>query len=302
MTLTLDQALARVRIWQAAGELQPQPLTGGITNRNYRVEVDGESFVLRMSGENPELLGIHRPTEWAANKAAADLGLAPEVIYFVEPEGYLVTRFIEGQPIPEEAMREDSRLSQVAASLRQFHTLGPWLDNRFDIFAVITSLTRTARDYQCRFPGDFDHLMERVDVVERALAAEPYTPRPCHNDLLTANFLDANGRLIILDWEYAGMGDVTFDLANFSHHHSLSDGQIHFLLERYYGAASERSFARLKLMEPLSDLREALWGTVQTNISTLDEDFAGYAQQWYDRAAASFADERFREWLVQIGQ
>ncbi len=300
MSLTLEEALKRVPMWRDRTDLAPKPLTGGITNRNYRMDVDGESFVLRLSGENTELLGIHRPSEWAANKAAAELGLAPEAVYFIEPEGCLVTRFIEGEPIPAEAMSEERWLAQVAASLHRYHTRGPLLVSRFDIFEVITSLTRVGREHSGLFPVDFDWLMEQVRAVEAAFARQPYLPRPCHNDLLTANFLNAGGKLVILDWEYAGMGDETFDLANFSHHHSLDDDRVRFLLGAYYGQASERRFARLKLMEPLSDLREALWGTVQTGISTLDEDFAGYAEQWYARAAAAFADPRFLGWLALI--
>lgn len=302
MPLTLEEALKRAPMWQGLAGLEPQPLTGGITNRNYRIEADGESFVLRLSGENTDLLGIHRPSEWAANQAAAALGIAPETVYFIEPEGCLVTRFIKGEPIPVEAMAGEQWLSQVAAALRLFHTRGPLLDNRFDIFEVIAALARAGRAHGCRFPDNFERLMEQVAAVATAFAHRPYTPRPCHNDLLTANFLDADGRLVILDWEYAGMGDVTFDLANFSHHHSLGDAQVRFLLSAYYGASTELSFARLKVMEPLSDLREALWGTVQSGISSLDEDFAGYAEQWYTRAETSFADERFAAWLSLLSR
>jgi thiamine kinase-like enzyme len=297
MSLTLDQALARVPMWKNTQVLQPIPLTGGITNRNYRVEVNGESFVLRMSGENTELLGIHRPTENIANRAAAALGIAPEVIYFIEPEGYLVTRFIEGAPIPVETMGEENWLTQIAHTLNLFHTQGPTLENTFDIFEVIASLTNIGREHNCTFPENFDWLMNKVRLVESALARELYTPRPCHNDLLNANFLNANGKLVVLDWEYAGMGDIYFDLANFSHHHSLNNEQVHYFLNSYFGTSSEKYFARLKIMEPLSDIREALWGTVQTGISTLDEDFVGYANQWYTRAKDAFNDERFNTWL-----
>jgi thiamine kinase-like enzyme len=300
MSLTLEQALARVPLFQSNPNLQPQPITGGITNRNYRVEVNGESFVLRLSGKNTELLGIHRPTEREANSAAAALGFAPEVIYFIEPEGYLVTRFVEGEPIAVETMQMEDWLAQVAGALQQFHTRAPVLETSFDIFEVIAALTQVARENHCVFPPNFAELMGKADVVRRALAYELYTPRPCHNDLLNANFLNVNGKLIILDWEYAGMGDVYFDLANFSHHHALADTQIRFFLAAYFGATTEKHFARLKLMEPLSDLREALWGTVQSGISTLDEDFAGYAHQWYTRAAEAFQDERFDGWLSTV--
>jgi thiamine kinase-like enzyme len=295
--LTLEQALTRVPLWESEHNIQPIPLLGGITNRNFKVEVQSGTYVLRMSGENTELLGIHRPTECRANQAAARLGIAPEVVYFIEPEGYLVTRFIVGDLIPIETMRDQGWLSQVARSLHLFHKKGPDLGINFDIFEVIASLTRVAREHHSKFPTNFDWLMEKVRTVEKAFDREPYHPSPCHNDLLNANFLNSNGNLVVLDWEYAGMGDEFFDLANFSHHHALNDNQINFLLACYFGACSDRQFARLKLMEPLSDMREALWGTVQTGISTLDEDFAGYANTWYLRAAETFNHELFGSWL-----
>jgi len=68
--------------------------------------------------------------------------------------------------------------------------------------------------------------MERVRETEIALKRDPYTPRPCHDDLLNLNFLDAHGEIRILDWEYAGMGDIFFDLANFASHHRFDDDQV----------------------------------------------------------------------------
>ena len=79
------------RVWPGGIE-SIEPLGGGITNRNFKIVAGGETFVLRIGGEDTELLGIDRDVERDATVAAAELGIGPEVVAFVEPEGYLVTR------------------------------------------------------------------------------------------------------------------------------------------------------------------------------------------------------------------
>src|SRR5258707_1296332 len=98
MSSTIEELLQRIPQWQGRTDLEVLPLSGGITNKNYRIEVGGKRFVLRVGGANTELLGIDRRNERAANIAAAAARLAPDVLYFIEPEGYLLTRFIERRP------------------------------------------------------------------------------------------------------------------------------------------------------------------------------------------------------------
>ena len=97
MGLTLEQAIARVPFLKGATDIKTTELKGGITNLNYKLESGGKAYVLRVTGETTGLLGIKRDVEYASNKAAGELGIAPEVYYFIEPEGYLVTRFIKRQ-------------------------------------------------------------------------------------------------------------------------------------------------------------------------------------------------------------
>ncbi|MBI5349302.1 MAG: phosphotransferase family protein, partial [Chloroflexi bacterium] len=120
--LSLQDALARVPQWRNK-KISTTALSGGITNKNYRVEVDGESFVIRLGGANTEHLGIDRNVERNATAAAASLGIAPEVIYFIEPEGYLVTRFISGRPLPTPEIIQPQNLKQVVDALKQIHAL-----------------------------------------------------------------------------------------------------------------------------------------------------------------------------------
>jgi thiamine kinase-like enzyme len=297
MPLTLDQALARVPLFANARELKTTPLTGGITNKNFRVDADGASYVLRITGADTELLGIRRDVEYAANRAAGELGVAPEVVYFIEPEGYLVTRFVDGAPIAPAEMRQPHNIARVAEKLRTFHTPAPTLASEFNVFRRIEMLTRTSRAHNCRFPKNFEWIVERVRETEIALMRDPYTPRPCHDDLLNLNFLDAHGEIRILDWEYAGMGDIFFDLANFASHHRFDDDQVRELLRAYFGDVTAQHFARLKLMWAMSEIHEAMWGTTQTGISKLDEDFQGYADLWFARATQAMQDARWDEWL-----
>lgn len=298
MSLSLAEALARVPDWAGLSDLKTTLLTDGITNQNYRIDVGGESFVLRIAGANTELLGIDRHNEHAAHQAAAALGIAPEILYFIEPEGYLVSRFISGKPIPPEEMAQPERIRQVGAVLRQVHTM-PAIPGTFSPFRVVEDYTQTAQRYNVAFPDNFDWLLARMRDIEAAFLQDPFSPCSCHNDLLNANFLD-DGQVRILDWEYAGMGDCFFDLANFSVNHNFGDEQDHLLLQAYFGEATPARLARLKLMKIMSDFREAMWGMVQIGISQLDFDFREYADKHFSRMTANFQDPRCEQWLKEV--
>jgi thiamine kinase-like enzyme len=307
MALTLEQAIARVPFLAKSKDLATAPLTGGITNLNYKIDADGKSYVLRITGADTDKLGIRRDVEHQANLAAGLLGIAPEVLYYIEPEGYLLTRFIKARRMPPGVITQPDNIVRVVRKLRLFHVRGPALGGEFNVFRRIEMLTGVSRQNGCTFPFDFEWIMQKVREAEGALLNDPYTPTPCHDDLLNLNWLEEDvpgeiGEIRLLDWEYAGMGDVFFDLANFSHHHRLSDEKARLVLQEYFGEVTDRHFARLKLMWPMSELHEAMWGTTQTGISKLDEDFQGYADLWFARARQHLTDPRWEKWLKEVAK
>ena len=281
------------RVWPGR-EVELEPLGGGITNRNFKVAVGGETFVLRIGGKDTALLGIDREAEHAATSIAADLEIGPEVAAFLEPDGYLVTRFVEGSPLPVEDVRRAETLRRVAGTLRRLHD-GPSFPSRFDSFRVVEAYLATAASRGVATPREYAHAKQTADEIERVRG--PQRECPCHNDLLNANFIAQDGDVRIVDWEYAGMGDRFFDLANFSVNHELTDDQNEELLTAYFGELAEADVHALRLMRFMSDFREAMWGVVQQGLSELDFDFAGYAGEHFARLERTAADPAFRELL-----
>jgi len=301
MPLTLEEAIARVPQWAGAEELKATPLKGGITNFNYRIDVGGEAFVLRVAGADTDLLGINREHEYAANLAAGRLGIAPAVYYFIRPEGYLVTRFVAGRPIPPDEIRRAENIRRVVDTVRKIHGMAD-IPGTFDPFKIIRGYAGIARQYQVAFPQNYALLNVHLLQAEKALRAHPDRPCPCHNDLLNGNFI-LNGQLTILDWEYAGMGDPFFDLANFSDHHDLKDEQDRWMLDCYFNEeATPGHWAHLKIMKIISDLREATWGLVQIGISKLDFDFRGYADRFFGRVFDDIQKSQWNEWLKEVSK
>ena len=266
------------RVWSGQ-DVSIEPLGGGITNRNYRVAVEGQEFVLRIGGRDTELLGIDRAAEHAASRIAAELGLGPEVVAFVEPEGYLVTRYVDG-----EVGKVD--VARVGAALRRLHD-GPALPGRFDSFRVVEAYCATAHEHGVAVPSAYARAKELADQIECRRSGMPF--RPCHNDLLSANFIDDGARLWLVDWEYAGMGDPFFDLGNFAVNNELAEEGENALLAAY---GSDDGDA-LVLMRFMSDFREAMWGIVQLAISELEFDFGAYAEEHFERLARTAAEPRF---------
>jgi len=298
MTLRLEEIIARVPIWQGASDLNVSPLEGGITNHNFRVNAGGKSFHLRLPGENTDMLGINREHEHRANRIAGELEVAPEVVCSILPEGYLVTRFIEGRPIPLEEAREPMNIQRAAETLHKIHAL-PTIPGVFSAFQVVRDYAAIARRYRVPFSANFDWLISQMNEAESALMAKPPLHYPCHNDLLNANFLLAD-KLFVLDWEYAGMGDIFFDLANFSNNHELSESESHFLLNCYFGEVTPPHWAHFNIMKIMSDFREAMWGLVQVGISDLAFDFHRYAKKHFDRLTENALNPDWERWLEEI--
>jgi thiamine kinase-like enzyme len=276
-------------IWPGE-QARVEVLGGGITNHNFRVDLADGSYVLRIAGRDTSLLGIDRSVEHEASLAAAAVGVGPEVVAFVEPEGYLVTRFIEGSIVPVERMREPESIRRVAQALRAVHQ-GPSLPSRFISFRVVEDYRTTAFSHGAQVPPSFAWARQIARRVERARGAFP--ERPCHNDLLNANFIDDGERIRIVDWEYAGMGDVFFDLANLSINHGFGREERQGLLAAYFGTVRAKDERALELMLFMSDFREAMWAVVQGALSELDFDFGAYAAEHFERMEATAAAPAF---------
>ena len=298
-----DELVAAMqRVPELAGhELGLTALSGGITNRNFLVTIAGadDRYVLRLAGNDTHLLGISREVEHAATVAAAGVGVGPEVTAFIRPEGYLVTRFIDGSPVSDAAVHQKETLSRVAQSLRRIHD-GPPIPGLFVPLRIVEAYRALAAARGVRIPPEYDIAALIGRRIEVACLANPVELRPCHNDLLNANFIDDGVRIRIVDWEYAGMGDPFFDLGNFSINHELTPDEDAYLLAAYGDIDRIDHLARLTLMRVVSDFREAMWGVLQQGISTLDVDFVAYASEHFDRLRSNASTPAFERALREV--
>ena len=268
---------------------QPVPLTGGITNRNYRARFGGEDFVVRLPGRDTAVLGISREAERIANTAAAELGIAPPVA--AAYDDCLVTRFVACQPATAAGLAVAP--GQAAQALRAFHDRGPQLPTRFWIPELADAYAAIVLERGGVVSSEFGYARE---VAHQVATVYPLSdPVPCHNDLLTANVIVSEGSsLMLVDWEYAGMGDRFFDLGNLSINNGFDEDADLRLLRAYLGRdPDDHASAALVVMRAMSDVREAVWGVVQATISELSFDFAAYARRHFARLRRTTAEPRF---------
>jgi thiamine kinase-like enzyme len=295
----IERILRQIPGWSVA-EAVVTPLVGGITNQNYRVDIGGETFVLRIGGKGTHLLGIDRGRESICTAIAAQVGVGAEVIHFLADEEVLVTRFIVGRGITPEMAAEPGTLSRIVDSMKRYHA-GPAFPGTFSPFETVRNYHKLALERGVSFPDTLPRVFALMTEVEHALAESGAVQvKPCHNDLLASNFIDDGRTIWILDWEYAGMGDIFFDLGNFAVNQSLNDEQCELLLRSYFGEVRPADLAHLHMMRLGSDLRESFWGFLQLGISELDFDYRDYAHHHLNRFLQNAASPHFAQWLRDV--
>jgi thiamine kinase-like enzyme len=268
MSGDVERIIAQVPGWAGAANLRVEPLAG-LTNRNFLVTVEDEPFVLRICRDNGAALGIDRELELAALRAASSIGVGPEIVHAILPEGHLVTRFLPGRAWTYEEYCTPETVRRVAETVRRVHAL-PAMAAEFSPFRRIESYARQAAAMGVPLPEGFEDAMERMRAIEdRQRMDGSDWLKFCHNDLFSVNFLD-DGSVRLLDWEFAGMGDLYFDLATLVYAYD-SVGPLpaeleEVLLACYFDEVEDGHRSRLQDMKYMVHLFAAMWGVLHCGL------------------------------------
>lgn len=294
----IEEAIAKIDDWRGRS-ISIQPLSGGLTNTNYKVEVDGTPYFVRVPGESTELLAIDRENEYQNTKAAAEAGVAPQVLYYLPEYCVMVLEFLNGKTMSKDALNAPGMPTRMAQAIRQLHS-GPRFFSDFNMFRLTEYYLNLCKERDIRIPDGYLERMPAVERIEKAMSVQPLNTVPCNNDLLAENYLDDGKQLWLIDYEYSGNNDPTFELGNTCQEMQFSDEQINEVCAAYFGNASSNRIARMKLNMVMSDVGWGLWAAIQAKISTIDFDFWGWAIERWGRAVEKMDSGEFDIWLEAV--
>jgi thiamine kinase-like enzyme len=284
--VTIDDILPRVEQLSGADRVVSE-LPGGLTNTNYKIEVGGHSYVVRVSSKDAGLLAIDRENEYVNSVAAAEAGVGAGVVAYLPELGALVLDFIEGSTMSAQQLRAGDRLREVADAIRRLHGCRRFRDD-FNMFRVQERYAGIVQERGLRLPERYLEFAPQVAAIERAMAVREEGTVPCNNDLLAENFIWTGDRFRLIDYEYSGNNDPMFELGNVWSESNLSFEQLEQLVAHYYGRRLANKVARARLWGLMSKYGWTLWASIQDGVSTIDFDFWSWGMEKYERAVAEF--------------
>jgi thiamine kinase-like enzyme len=294
----IDEVVAKISDWKGKSVFV-HPLSGGLTNTNFKVEVDGVPYFVRVPGESTELLAIDRNNEYHNTKAAAEAGVAPKVLYHLPEYNVMVIEFLNGKTMSKDSLNQKGMPTRMAQAIKKLNQ-GPRFLTDFNMFRLTEYYLSVCKDRDIRVPDGYLERMPIVAQIEKAMNVKPLATVPCNNDLLAENYIDDGKQLWLIDYEYSGNNDPTFELGNTCQEMQFSDEQIGEVCVAYFGEATPRMIARMKLNMIMSDVGWGLWAAIQAKISTIDFDFWGWAIERWGRAVEKMDSAAFSMWLKDV--
>jgi thiamine kinase-like enzyme len=298
MTPTIEQVIAAIPDW-ASRTVQADVIPAGLTNTNYRVVVDGTPMFVRIPGAATELLAVDRGNELHNTRAAAQAGVSPPVLHSLPAWDVFVLAWLPGATMSNATLAAPGMPTRIAGTLRQLHA-GPRFRDDFDMFRLSERYLALVDARDIAIPNGYRDRLDRIPRIEAALAVRPLATVPCHNDLLAENYLDDGERLWIVDFEYSGNDDPTFELGNTAQELGFDDAQVAELCSAYFGEAAPALLARMRLQMIMSDVGWTLWAAIQARISSIDYDFTGWAEARWTRARAMLDGPDFAAWIDTV--
>lgn len=300
MTVTIEQVIEGIADWRGKA-VAAQPISGGLTNTNYRVEVDGTPYVVRIPGASTELLAVNRENEYYNTKAAAEAGVGAKIAYYLPDWQVMVLEYIYGETMSIAALQRPGMPTRIAQSLKMLHA-GPRFLTDFNMFRLTEYYLKIADEHKVRIPDGYPKRMPAIQQIEATLLANPLPTVPCNNDLLAENYIDDGRILRTIDFEYSGNNDPCFELGNTCQEQQYDEARIVEMCAAYFGEPYPDKLARMKLNMIMSDIGWTLWAAIQAKISTIEFDFWGWAVERWSRAEAKLDSPEFAGWLHDVSR
>ena len=272
-------------------------LSGGLTNRNIKVETDHGDYVARISSNESALLSIDRNNEFNNSTIAAEAGVGAPVFDYKAEHGLLVIGFLQGRTYGGEDVANNA--SRIAKSVKQLHGAKPFsLD--FDMFKIQQNYLKIVTERGFRIPDGYLDFSKAMEDLKAAFAKTDTGKVPCNNDLLPANFIDDGEKVWLIDYEYSGNNDPCFELGNIWSESGQDISVLHDLVAGYYGSDRMDKFARAWLFAALAKYGWTLWASIQNSISEIDFDFWEWGMLKYDDVKRDFGSKEFYRLLSEL--
>lgn len=211
---------------------------GGNTNHTYHVTMeDGKQYIVRLPGEGTEEV-IVRKDELVSTQLACDLGIDSKLYHFGEDGTKIMEYIPNAVTMDEETMQQERHIAQAAAIFRKLHSCGVDTHVPFEVFDMAATYEKVIYDNNVPMPADYEERKAQVAAIKAEVdAAGPAPKVPCHNDPLCGNWVEGDGRMYLIDWEYAGMNDGMWDIAATSIEACFEEKHDLYFLEQYLGHA-----------------------------------------------------------------
>jgi thiamine kinase-like enzyme len=183
----IDEVVVKIQDWRGKN-ISAQQISGGLTNTNFKVEVDGTPYFVRVPGESTELLAIDRNNEHHNAKAAAEANVGPKVLYHLPEYNVMVLEFLNGKTMSKDSLNAPGMPTRMAKVIKKLHA-GPRFLTDFNMFRLTEYYLSLCRDRSIRVPDDYLDRMPTVARIENAMLAKPLATVPCNNDLLAENYI-----------------------------------------------------------------------------------------------------------------
>ena len=294
----IEEVVTKIPEWNGK-DIVIDPLSGGLTNSNFKVTVDGVPYFVRVPGASTDLLAINRDNEVYNSKAAFVAGVGPKVLHHLPEYNVMVLEFLNGKTMSKDSLNEPGMPSRMAEAIKKLNE-GPRFLLDFNMFRLTEYYLSLCKERDIKIPDGYLDRIPTIERIEKAMNVNPLETVPCNNDLLAENYIDDGEQLWLIDYEYSGNNDPTFELGNTCQEMQFNDEQIAEVCAAYFGEVKPNMIARMKLNMIMSDVGWGLWAAIQAKISTIEFDFWGWAIERWGRAVEKMDSAEVGKWLRDV--
>ncbi|MEE1060561.1 MAG: choline kinase family protein [Ruminococcus sp.] len=256
---------------------------GGLTNHTYKVTMpDGNEYVVRIPGEGTEEM-IVRSDELISTRLACDLRIDADLLCFNE-DGSKIAKYIPNAiTMSAELLHQDKHIKQVAEIFRKLHSCGVDTKVPFEVFEIAKGYEKIIADNNVAMFDDYaDRKSEVMQIKSEIDSTIEIKKVPCHNDALCENWVEGDGKMYLIDWEYAGMNDGMWDIADVSIEAGFDEAYDEKLLSAYLGHAPTVSDKKHFLANKIYvDYLWTLWA--KTRVPYDGKPMEDWAEERYSR-------------------